>query len=135
MNEKVFKTENYKTNCNNKFLNALNQAETTAQDVPSNGGGESVDALQGKICCSYTRWQNCTSNLISKQCGQKADKSFKQMINRSFGTFTNLFCPSDAIDAKSCKKINAQSDNSTAVKKEGATSRYITAFVSFLFVK
>ena len=132
MNEKVFKSGNYKTNCNNKFLNALNQAEIPSDEA---NDGDRFDTMHGKICCSYSRWQNCTSNMITKQCGQKADKSFKQLINRSFGTFTNLFCPSDAIDAKTCKKINAESDNSTTVKKEGATSKYVTSFVSFFFIK
>jgi hypothetical protein len=125
--KQVFSTEEHKTNCNNKFLSVVNQIETDKMNV---------DAIHSALCCGYNIWDDCTTKLITSNCGQNGQKVFRRFLSDSFGRITTLMCPLDVfpIDSQQCKKVKSTTTKNTKKLGSNAISKYILSLFSFLFV-
>ncbi|XP_054165815.1 uncharacterized protein LOC128963336 [Oppia nitens] len=125
--QKVFSTNEHKSDCNNKFLQRVNQIETSKVNV---------DEIHSTLCCGYNIWDNCTTTMVSDKCGSKGQQVFKSFLNDNFGVLTNMMCPLDLFptDGSVCSKVKSRTGKGKAKLGDNAISKYILSLFSFLFV-
>jgi len=128
MHEKVFSTNEYKSTCNNNFLATIDGVEAKTSNA---------DGAHETLCCGFNTWEECTTGLIKKSCGDAGEKSITQFLGKSFGTLTGMFCPKDLFvpSSDACKKLKVAAGAKASGKVgENAITKYVTSLFSFLFI-
>jgi len=92
----VLCSQQYKSNCNNNYLAALEYSMNRTE----------VDERIDTLCCGHNSWEDCSDVLISQSCGSEAQHSFNMFIQKVFGGLTTMICPRNVFPptANICKK-------------------------------
>jgi len=125
INEKVLKTNAYNNRCRNDFIAA---AEKTQNE----------DILDDKLdifCCGFNKWDECTNNMIAKECGASAVSNMRNFLTKAVGGITTMVCPK--------KLFNHKAQNCLAVLPKPGTKpnwkfldnpvgKYFSSYFAFL---
>jgi len=130
IHEKVLRTEEYKTGCNNNFLAAVDRIDDEKVT-------DKADSNHDQVCCGYVTWNDCTTKLISDKCGTDAVESYTDFLGEAFGTLTGMACPADLfpVESNTCKKLRIVPGTKSKGKLgDNALTKYVTSMFSFLFI-
>lgn len=129
MHKKVLSTEEYKKTCNNQYMAAVDQIDSSVTD--------NQDESHGRMCCAYNTWHACSSKMIEDACGANAIKQYENFMGGVTGTLTNMACPKDLFpeSSKECQKYKPVPGTKAKGKLgDNALTKYITSLFSFMFI-
>ena len=129
LHENVFRTKQYKNDCNSIYLLSLKQAQTN--------DAQATDL----ICCGYRFWIKCTQQLAQSKCQAPGASSFMILTKYGFLGFPDLTCPTALFNSnsKKCKSVipSKPSEGQKQIKinfGESGLSKYNVAnMFSFIF--
>ncbi|KAF7494205.1 hypothetical protein SSS_03136 [Sarcoptes scabiei] len=126
---KVFESSEFKTKCNNPFLNLVGKIDLNQYHA---------DDLHESICCGYNTWYDCTGNLVKRDCSMDGFRMYKEFHNSTVGPITDLFCPFDVFPPSSsvCRTLhNNAKPKGNGKAPENTISKLIVQYVPFLFAR
>lgn len=128
--DKVFETPEYRNNCVDKFLSAVDYLNSTSRVTQ--------DDRYDTACCGFTQWQKCSKDRVNVACGKDAYDAFEQYILNTFGGFNGQICPDDvfAVNSQTCQKaLPPASLKSKGKLSENPLTQYVSIYAGFLFGK
>jgi len=122
----VFSGQEYRTTCNNNFLNTVDGLDSKSSDG---------DKTHTALCCGFNVWNGCTKKMVVRECGKDAHESFTNFVGQAFGTLPNMACPMDLFAPKSdtCAAVPVRTGKKVR-KGHNTLTKYLTSHLSFLFV-
>lgn len=130
MVDKVFETADYRNNCVDRFLAAVDYLNSTSRVTQ--------DDRYDTACCGFTQWQKCSKDRVTAACGKDAYDSFEQYILNTFGGFNGQICPDDvfAVTSQTCAKaLPPASLKSKGKLSDNPLTQYMSIYAGFLFGK
>ncbi|RWS02059.1 hypothetical protein B4U79_00961 [Dinothrombium tinctorium] len=126
IHDKVISQNTYRENCVNPMLATLDKTKEL----------EVLDDRLDASCCAFTRWTECTNDLINKNCGAEAVNAMKSFVSDAIGGLSNMVCTKKAFDPNKsrCKKLYA--DKSAKAKgklSDNPVTKYVASYFGFLF--
>ena len=128
--DKVFETNDYRTNCVDKFLSAVDYLNSTKRVTQ--------DDRYDTACCGFTQWQKCSRDRVTAACGKEAFDSFEQYILNTFGGFNGQICPEDvfAVGSNTCiKALPPPGTKSKGKLSDNPLTQFMSINFGFLFSK
>lgn len=130
MADKVFETPEYRNQCVDRFLAAVDHLNHTSRVTQ--------DDRYDTVCCGFTQWQKCSKDKVSTACGKDAYDAFEQYILNTFGGFNGQICPEDvfSINSQTCSKaLPPPGSKSKGKLSDNPLTQYISIYAGFLFGK
>lgn len=128
--DKVFETQDYRTNCVDRFLAAVDHLNSTSRVTQ--------DDRYDTACCGFTQWQKCSKERVTASCGKEAYDAFERYILNTFGGFNGQICPDDvfAVASQTCQKaLPPASAKSKGKLSDNPLTQYMSIYFGFLFGK
>lgn len=128
--DRVFETNDYRTNCVDKFLASVDYLNSTSRVTQ--------DDRYDTACCGFTQWQRCSKERVTATCGRDAYDAFETYILNTFGGFNGQICPEDIFSQQSntCKKaLPPATFKSKGKLSDNPITQYISIYFGFLFGK
>lgn len=128
--DKVFETADYRNQCVDKFLAAVDYLNSTSRVTQ--------DDRYDTACCGFTQWQKCSKDRVSAACGKDAYDAFEQYILNTFGGFNGQICPDDvfAMGSQTCvKALPPAGFKSKGKLSDNPLTQYMSIYFGFLFGK
>lgn len=128
--DKVFETADYRNNCVDRFLAAVDYLNSTSRVTQ--------DDRYDTACCGFTQWQKCSKDRVSAACGKEAYDAFEQYILNTFGGFNGQICPDDvfAVTSQTCQKaLPPAGAKSKGKLSDNPLTQYMSIYAGFLFGK
>lgn len=128
--DKVLETQEYRTNCVEKFLAAVDHLNSTSRATQ--------DDRYDTACCGFSQWQKCSKDRVSVACGKDAYDTFEKYILNTFGGFNGQICPDDVFTPSGPLCLKALPPPGTKSKgklSDNPLTQYISIYFGFLFGK
>lgn len=135
----------YHTKCVNDIFAAIDKGQRILNqtlDDPElfNFEKTSARSLSDKLldisCCAYNRFEKCSNELITKECGADGVKAMNDFADKTFGGGMNRICPKKIfnLEKKVCDVLPPTgSDPKTAQLKNNPFGKYMLTYLNFLF--
>jgi len=125
IHSKVLTSNDYKSTCNNNYLAAVDRVNQTDPD-------RTLDM----VCCAHNTWEDCTEDLVSKECGPEPVTSMKAFVEKALGGINAMVCPRNIFppDSQTCKKaLPPPGTKAKGKRSDNPISKYISSYFGFLF--
>lgn len=146
INEKVIRSKKYHKVCVNDVMAAIYKGQEMVNktvDDPElfnleNSAAKGVsDMVLDLSCCSYNRYDDCTNNYITEECGADAVEAMNEFTTKTFGGGMNMFCPRAAFEPNSTLCLDivppTGSDPHRATLLNNPLGKYTLSYLNFLF--
>jgi len=146
INSKVLTKKTYHNKCVNDIFAAFNKAQVLINQTlddpelfnPDKSSARSLsDKLLDITCCGYNRFEKCSNDLITKECGPEGVTAMNDFADKTFGGGMGRICPKRLFNPSKqvCTDIlpPSGSDPKTALLKSNPFGKYFLSYVGFLF--
>jgi len=146
INAKVLTQKSYKTKCVNDLFAAFNKAQVLVNQTlddpelfnPEKSSARSLsDRLLDVSCCGYNRFEKCSNDLVTKECGPDGVAAMNEFAQQTFSGGMTRFCPKRLFNPskQTCTDVlpPTGSDPKIAQLKSNPFGKYFLSYLGFLF--
>jgi len=145
VNSKVLTQKKYHTKCVTDIFAALDKAtilfnktleDPNIFDLSKMSARGVSDQILDLMCCSINRFSDCSSDLITEECGPEAVKAMNTFTERTLGGSAGRICPRDMFDPPSDVCKEAMPPHGTIAKGKLADNpigKYVLNYMNIIF--